>query len=50
MMNKKIISGIILSTKVLSNAAVFAAVSERPIVIAPAPAAEEALDGVQTGP
>ena len=47
-MNKKMISGIILSTMVLSNAAVFAAVSELPIVIAPAPAAEEALDGVQT--
>lgn len=47
-MNKKMISGILLSTMVLSNAAVFAAVSELPIVIAPAPAAEEALDGVQT--
>lgn len=46
-MNKKIISSIILSAMVLSNAAVFAAESE-PIVIAPAPATEETLDGVQT--
>lgn len=46
-MNKKIISSIILSAMVLSNAGVFAAESE-PIVIAPAPATEETLDGVQT--
>ncbi len=46
-MNKKIISGILVSAMVLSNAAVFAAESET-MVIAPAPAAEETLDGVQT--
>ena len=46
-MNKKIISGILVSAMVLSNAAVFAAESE-PMVIAPAPAAEEILVGVQT--
>lgn len=45
-MNKKIISGILVSAMVLSNAAVFAAESE-PMVIAPAPAAEQILVGVQ---
>ena len=45
-MNKKIISGIILSAMVLTNAAVFAAESE-PLEITPVPAAEETLDGVQ---
>lgn len=44
-MNKKIISGIILSAMVLSNAAVFAAENE-PIETAPVP--EEVLVGVQT--
>ncbi len=46
-MNKKMISGIIVSAMVLSNAAVFAAESE-PSEITPVPAAEETLDGVQT--
>ena len=46
-MNKKMISGFLLSAMVMSNVAVFAAESQ-PMVIAPAPAAEETFDGVQT--